>query len=364
MYLCRSIMQSSKIHIVALPYYDVGECLGEFLAEAQGRAMTLRHDPANDFDPNAICAYDWQGRHVGYVASHDLKQAWQTLRGSGRKSLRGHVVEVNGEHKCLLFECHVETLGEVDDLYPTASYQEWRYTGPVLKATQELVTLDYMMDEISERLDEYEGWNEEDREDFATLTERFCQLSRYDLSGEMSDYRRRLCLRLMEIDGSGFHELTEELKMAFGRAGREAHGGEVLSYWMRLISEPKMIKPLLVFRHEYDADEIRMQLERFPESMFEEWIENKENFVAKLLYMHIPREVLWRFISGIAFYEAITMRQKSENVPAAENAKTPQNVNLHFEFINNKDTNIDKNFGPNIDNHDGGLLSLPDKGKC
>ena len=140
--------------------------------------------------------------------------------------------------------------------------------------------------------------------------------------------------------------------------------GEVLDYWMRLMSDPKMKKPLLVVRHEYDADEIRMQLERFPESMFEEGIENKENFVAKLLYMHIPREVLWRFISGIAFYEAITMRQKSENVPAAENAKTPQNVNLHFEIINNKDTNIDKNFGPNIDNHDGGLLNLPDKGKC
>ena len=131
-------MQSSKIHIVALPYYDVGGCLGEFLAEAQGRAMTLRPDPANDFDVLAVCAYDWQGRHVGYVASHDLKEAWRTLRGSGRKSLRGRVVEVNGEHKCLLFECHVETLGEVGDLYPTAPYQEWRYTGPMLKETQEL----------------------------------------------------------------------------------------------------------------------------------------------------------------------------------------------------------------------------------
>ena len=79
-----------RIHIVALPYYDVKECLGEFLAEAMGRAMTLRPDPANDVDAKAICAYDWEGRHAGYVAAYDLKEAWQTLRGSGRKSLRGN----------------------------------------------------------------------------------------------------------------------------------------------------------------------------------------------------------------------------------------------------------------------------------
>jgi hypothetical protein len=44
-----------------------------------------------------------------------------------------------------------------------------------------------------------------------------------------------------------------------------------------------------------------------------------------------------------------------------ENVKTPQNVNFYFDILNNKDTNIDKNYGPNIDNHDGGVLGLPGK---
>jgi hypothetical protein len=35
--------------------------------------MTLRPDPANDFDVLAVCAYDWQGRHVGYVALEDSR---------------------------------------------------------------------------------------------------------------------------------------------------------------------------------------------------------------------------------------------------------------------------------------------------
>ena len=311
-----------RIHIVALRFCDVKNCLDEFLSEAQGRAMTLRPDPANDVDTKAICAYDWQGRHVGYVANYELKEAWQTLRGSGRQSLRGRIVEVNCEHHYVEFECKVETLGESDDLYPATAYLEWNYTGPRLKPTQEMATLDYMMDEINERLNEHETWSDEERCDFMALAMRFCELSRYDLSGEMSDFRRRLCLRLMEIDKEEFRELTEELKMAFCRAGRETRGGKVLNYWMNLVSEPKTIKPLLVCRHKYNIKEVKSQLMCFPESMFEEWLENKDNFVAKLLYMHIPREVLWRFISGIAFYEAVSARQKEEaEVKAAEGGK-------------------------------------------
>lgn len=306
-------MLTSRLHIVALPYYEAGECLSEFLAEAQGRAMTLRPEPTNEFDANAIRAYDWQGRHVGYVASHDLQEAWQTLHGSGRHSLRGRVCEVNAEHKCVVFECQVETLGDVEDLYPSAPYLEWTYNGPVLKPTQEMVTLEYMMDEISERLDEYESWNDAERDDFLMLAMRFSTLSKYDLSGEMSDYRRRLCLRLMDTGNGVFLPLVEELKMAYGRTGRESHGGDVLDYWMRVFSEPKAIKSLLVHRQEYDIEKIQEQLENFPELMYQEWLENRERFVSKLLYMHIPRQVLWQLVSGIAFCEAMNARSKQES---------------------------------------------------
>lgn len=304
-------MHTSRLHIVALPYCEAGGCLSEFLAEAHGRAMTLRPDPANDVDVNAICAYDWQGRHVGFVARHDLEDAWQTLRGSGRRSLRGHVCEVIADHKCVVFECQVKTLGSVVDLYPQAPFLEWSYTGPVLKPMQEMATLDYMMDEISERLDERESWSNAELDDFVALCMRFCGLSKYDLSGEMSDYRRRLCLSLMETKDDKLLPLVSELKMAYGRAGRESQGGEVMDYWMRVLSDIKIVRSLLVHRQEYDLEQIHKQLVQFPEAMYEEWLENREHFVTKLLYMHIPREVLWRFISGIAFYDTMTARNKA-----------------------------------------------------
>lgn len=309
-------MASVKMHIVALPYCEVGKCLSEFLAEAQGRAMTLRPDPANDVDEYAISAYDWQGRHVGYVARHDLEDALQTLHGSGRRSLRGHVCEVIADHKCVVFECHVETLGDVVIPYPQAHYMEWTYTGPVLKPMQEMATLDYMMEEINERLNERESWSDTERDDFVALCMRFCTLSKLDLSGEMSDYRRSLCLKLMETKDERLLPLVSELKMAYGRAGRETHNGGVMEYWRRVLSDSKIVRSLLVHHQEYDLEKIHKQLLQFPEAMYEEWLENRECFVTKLLYMRIPREVLWRFISGIAFYDTMTARNKAHEEQA------------------------------------------------
>ena len=306
-------MPTCRIHIVALPYYEAGKCLSGFMAQALGRSMTLRPEQTNEVDVNAVRAYDWQGRHVGYASALDQSEVKQALRGSGRHSLRGRVVEVNEEHKYLMFECSVETVGEVEDLYPDARYLDWMYSGPTLKPTPEMVTLEYMTDEIFERLCEYEEWNDDEKNDFLQLGARFCKLSRYDLSGNMFDYRRRLCLRLMDINDETLMPLVEELKMAFGRTGRDLHGGEVLEYWIRVLSEPKMVCPLFANRKEFDVKVIRGQLKKFPCSMYDEWKENRKRFVTKLLYMHVPRQVLWAFVSGIAYCEAIDARKQAKS---------------------------------------------------
>lgn len=77
------------------------------------------------------------------------------LKQIGGQTLCGRVCEVSAAHKYVVFECGVETLGVAEDLYPQAPYLDWTYSGPMLKPTQVMVTLDYMMDEISERLAVY-----------------------------------------------------------------------------------------------------------------------------------------------------------------------------------------------------------------
>ena len=314
-------MLTCRLHIVALTHYEVGTTLDTFYAEGLGRSMTLRPEPTNSFDPCAIRAYDWQGRHVGYVAGSELRDAWLALRGSGRHSLRGRIAAMIEQHNGALFEGCVEILPTDVELFPQGPFLEWTYTGPELKPTQQMLSLEYMMDELEERLDERERWDETQRDDFLLLGERFCSLSRYDLSGDMEDFRRRLSLRLEGLADDAFASLTENLRLAFGRTGRDAHDGDVLDYWMRVLTGKAAVRQLLTHRRHYDAAEVRRQLEAFPEGMYETWTDDREHFVSRLLYLHVPREVLWRLVSGIAFCETATAADEGKRTATTDSGQ-------------------------------------------
>ena len=329
-------MSTLRLHIVGFPYRkDIEGHVSEFLADAPGHVMTLRPHSGNDHDKNAIRAFDWQGRFVGYVSHKDLPVAWGALRSSGSESLRGMIVSTNIEHPCAIFECVVaEYDGPAETLYPQNHFLNWQYSGPVLNLPDELDNLDYMMGEIRDRLAERNEWSDDDLHDFLMLTERFALYSKYDISGEINDYRRSLIIKLRDTDLEELEAVTEELEMAYGRSGREAMGGEVLDFWMRQMQSTETKRQLMVHRREYDVAAIERELESFPESMYYVWKENRELFVSKVLYMHIPREALWRFVSGIAFVEMAKPCARCIDMPAVSkvvDTVLPMDVNAMKE---------------------------------
>ena len=320
-------MSIVRLHIVGLPYRkDIEGHVSEFLAEAPGHAMTIRPQSGNDNDINAIRAFDWQGRFVGYVSHNDLPTAWGAFQFSGKVSLRGMIVSTNIEHPCAMFECVVPGYdGSRADIYSQKLFLDWKYSGPVLNLPDELDNLDFMMGEIEDRLAEQSDWSEEDFQDFVILTERFAKFSKYDISGELNDYRRNLIQRLRDTSIEELEGIAEELEMSFGRTGRETMGGEVLDFWMRQLQSPETVKQLMVHRKEYDLSTIERELEQFPNSMYYVWQENRDRFISKILYMRIPRKVLWNFVSGIAFYEAMTARNRvyQETMTVQDDAESP-----------------------------------------
>ena len=311
-----------SLNVVGFPYCsDLAGCVDEFLAGALGHSLTICPQPSNPADKTAIRAFDWQGRHVGYVAHYCKPAAWALLRGSGRSRLKGKVVKADIEHHCLTIECTVKTVGEpVADIYAADEFTSWQYGGPVMPLSDELDRLEYMMGEIDERLDCCDAWSEEDLTDFIALSGRFSSLSQCDISGEMSDYRRRLTLRLEDARHGQLRALAEEMRRSFGRSGREAAGGSVLSYWTEVLMHSEGVAQMMVHRDEYDVDKVVRELAMFPESMYSEWCENRSHFVSKMLYLHIPREVLWRFLSGIVFVETMKGRRSTERHAAEQRA--------------------------------------------
>ena len=320
-------MVTHQLHIVGLPYGDVGDCMDEFLGQAVGKVVTLRPQPTNEVDAHAIRAYDWIGRHVGYVAKAELPTAWNILRSRGSHSVRGRAAEVDCEHHCVVVECVAEVKEKPDELYSQTDFLSWHYDGPVMPQTEELERLDFLMDEISDRMEEGDAWNDVETDDFRQLVKRFIELSKFDLSAEMSDYRARLAESLRSMD---FDDLSGELDREGAHAGRESRSGEVLEYWMSVLSKPAIAHRMLAHASEYNRELVKQQVESFPRGMYQEWISDRQYFVSRLYYSYIPRKVLWNFVSGIVFVSLTdTDTQDVSQQPPQPPVPASINVNIN-----------------------------------
>lgn len=288
-----------QLNIVALPYWGVKDCLDEFFAETKGRTITLKAQASNEVDDVAVKAYDWKGRHVGYVGNNYRQTALAILQVKGGKA-RGEVLKVNEEHKCLVVECVADIDEVLPEIYHTKEFEAWEYDGPVMPITDVMDNLEFMVDEIRERLTDANEWTEADEGDFTELVERFCETSKYDISGDMSDFRKWLVQQLTALR---MDDLADMVGSEDGHAGRECKGGDVKAHWMELLTGAATAPFATMMLERYSTGEVEGQLRAFPLNIYNVWLNDRERFLSRVLYQHIPRRVLWRLMSGIAFVE-------------------------------------------------------------
>ena len=301
-------MATFDLHIVALPYLDLKpwfeasdtERIAAFYDEAMGRTFTFRVSEANNVDVKAVIAYDWKGRRVGYVKDNERMMALAMMSHSGRKSLRGRVAVVNAEHKCLTVEVQSDWDGKQFEMGLDETFLKWHYSGPMMKETEEMESLCFMMDEIDERLEEMELWTETDWADFHDLMENFCRVTKLDISAEMINYRKQLTRKLEE---KGMKELAFKVELENGHAGSGSKAGDVKDYWLHLLTSQGKGSRLYAEREKYCVADIENELKEFPDNLYNTWVNKSDQFVSKAYYMHIPKQVLWGFLSGIAFVE-------------------------------------------------------------
>ena len=301
-------MAKFDLHIVALPYLDLKpwfeasdtERIAAFYDEAMGRTFTFRVSEANNVDVKAVIAYDWKGRRVGYVKDNERMMALAMMSHSGRKSLRGRVAVVNAEHKCLTVEVQSDWDGKQFEMGLDETFLKWHYSGPMMKETEEMESLCFMMDEIDERLEEMELWTETDWADFHDLMENFCRVTKLDISAEMINYRKQLTRKLEE---KGMKELAFKVELENGHAGSGSKAGDVKDYWLHLLTSQGKGSRLYAEREKYCVADIENELKEFPDNLYNTWVNKSDQFVSKAYYMHIPKQVLWGFLSGIAFVE-------------------------------------------------------------
>ena len=285
------------LHIVALPHWELKDCLNEFYAEAMGQSITLMQDIANDVDDKAVIAYDWLGRHIGFVTRSERLMALEMLLQQGKNSLHAVVREMDTEHHALYVEVESDWDGKMYGLPLNNDYENWHYTGPRMKPTREMYNLHYMMSEIMYRLNDDEI---KDRVGFKGLMQRFCKFTKLDVTAEMADYRNQLKAKLRD---KGLDDFAKMVELENGHAGRESSNGDVKDYWLNMLTSQGRGSKLYAEREKHSVAEIERQLMEFPDNLYNTWVNNRDQFVSKVYYMHITKQVLWGFLSGIAFVE-------------------------------------------------------------
>lgn len=121
-------MEKIRFDVVGLYHWDVRDRWKEYAAEAVGKLLTLQPQPENPIDPYAVRAREGS-LHVGYVAVPDIDAVYQALKGSGRRRLKGIVVESNPEPPVLTVECEVEAVDWTYEPFDDSVYAGWHYDG-------------------------------------------------------------------------------------------------------------------------------------------------------------------------------------------------------------------------------------------
>lgn len=147
--------------------------------------------------------------------------------------------------------------------------------------------------------------------------DRYLRLSAYDLSLETRQQRGQIA-RLLRSKPNA-KEWKEELERLFsqcGTMGTQTFGGDVYLKWMSILTCADFAQAFADGTMPQKA-EVDEALYNFPMKLWDVWEYHREYFVARLYYACIPRKVLWRFVSTLAFHELLSSTPAGSMVAVA-----------------------------------------------
>ena len=286
-------MEKIRFDVVGLYHWDVRDHWREYAAEAVGKQLVMQQQPDNVADPYAVRVRE--GRlHVGYVAVTDLDVFYQALRSTGRKRLRGVVVESNLDPVVLTVECEVDTMDWAFEPFDDSVYEGWHYDGLSLmpKKVEQLQDLvDDLMDELESAAPNQGGG----------LVEELLESNLYDMSREMTRARYRI-ERL--LDQSGVEEwqtLAHQMRSQKGMLMTHDSRDQVARYLFLEWPTQLRRKGLEGSHYTYDnrLDELESQLSAFPYHLYDKFLADPVDFLREVYYHHVPRRYLFPLLSGI-----------------------------------------------------------------
>ena len=298
-------MEKIRFDVVGLYHWDVRDRWKEYAAGAVGKVLTLQPQPENQIDPYAVRVREGS-LHVGYVAVPDLDAVYQTLKGAGRRRLRGIVVESNPEPPVLTVECEVEAVDWTYEPFDDSVYAGWHYDGLPLMP-KKLEQLNDLTEDLIEALegvanhDTLSARGVANRGPILDMTTRLLESNLYDVSREMTRARYRIERLLAQHSDPKLQSLTYQLRHQKGMLMNHDSREQVARYLFIELPRELLRKGLQQSRYTYDnrLDELEQQLHAFPYQLYDKFQNDPVDFLREVYYHHVPRRQLFPLLSGI-----------------------------------------------------------------
>jgi hypothetical protein len=286
-----------RIDVVGLSHWDVRDRWKEYAAEAVGKQLTFVPEPENVKDPYAVRAREGS-LHIGYVAVSDLDMFYQALKGSGKKRLRGTVVESFPEPALLNVECEVDSVDWDYEPFSDKPYENWHYEGIPLMP-QKLLKLQDLADDLTDELEA--PVCDASRERVLGLTKQLVETNPFDLSREMTRTRYRIERLLSQREDPELRELTTKLRQQKGLLMSHETRDEVARYLFIELPTKLRQKGFERSHYTYDnrLDQLEALLRSFPFQLYDKFQNDPVDFLREVYYNHVPRHLLFQLLSGI-----------------------------------------------------------------
>ena len=297
-----------RCHINSLTHCKVADRLEQFLQTALGKRLFLKKEPANEHDPLAIAAYQGINK-IGYVSSTSKKDAWAGIIGCGKPMLAGEIVAVSTDPIYLTFEADVIQLGDVSEIYSGNELESWVYSGPLLPVLDEQEMVETAAYELLELIAVGEESDEADE-----VFNVFMKLTRFDLSGEMSDLRSQILSAMEQSPKQRWQQAAKELRRLCNQFGGNHLKRELADYVTSTLPASREAQRMMKRARQVDTAQICRELEALPSGFYNDFLTDPTLFVSRLMYAHVSRRKVKEILSALTIMQLSSARPKQQPV--------------------------------------------------
>ena len=272
----------------------------EYARELVGQKVYAMSEPTNKYDNDAVEVVDILTHHIAYVVRDDKRYVSLCLKTLNIKQLDLKIIRFSEEAKILNAEVMMDI--EIDEslLDDKKEYMEWQYSGPVLPESKEMRNLNVLMTSTERLIKKFNPDDDMIVNALNDILTEMCNLFMIELSKEANDIRRSLVKMLENIKCDALEKAIIDVKCAGGRKARRiAEQEKRFKTWIDDYAKENIDK--LTSNDPNLIDIVENELFKFPNNLYSTFINDLPYFLSRLQYAEIPRTVLCKFISGIAF---------------------------------------------------------------